>query len=71
MALLFPNSRRFSSGHPGLRAKHPHPSREANRLGPGSKFTEWPDFGTFHSGHIDLQDHTDEVWYRNIKIKEL
>jgi hypothetical protein len=37
----------------------------------GSKFTEWPDFGTFKSGKIDLQDHTDEVWYRNIRIKQL
>jgi hypothetical protein len=36
-----------------------------------SKFREWPDFGTFKSGKIDLQDHGNEVWYRNIKIKEL
>lgn len=37
----------------------------------GSKFKQWPDFGTFKSGKIDLQDHGNEVWYRNIKIKEL
>ncbi|HWK03392.1 MAG TPA: DUF1080 domain-containing protein [Puia sp.] len=37
----------------------------------GSKFKRWPDFGTFKSGKIDLQDHNCEVWYRNIKIKEL
>jgi Domain of Unknown Function (DUF1080) len=37
----------------------------------GSKFKRWPDFGTFQSGKIDLQDHDCEVWYRNIKIKEL
>lgn len=36
-----------------------------------SKFKQWPDFGTFKSGKIDLQDHGNEVWYRNIKIKEL
>jgi len=37
----------------------------------GSKFKEWPVFGTFKSGRIDLQDHGDEVWFRNIKIKNL
>jgi 3-keto-disaccharide hydrolase len=37
----------------------------------GSKFKQWPDFGTFKSGKIDLQDHGNEVWYRNIKIKSL
>lgn len=36
-----------------------------------SKFKAWPDFGTFHSGKIALQDHGDEVWYRNIKIRRL
>jgi len=37
----------------------------------GSKFKQWHDFGTFKSGKIDLQDHGNEVWYRNIKIKTL
>jgi len=37
----------------------------------GSKFATWKDFGTFKSGKIALQDHGDEVWYRNISIKEL
>ena len=37
----------------------------------GSKFKQWPAFGMFKSGRIDLQDHGNEVWYRNIKIKEL
>jgi hypothetical protein len=36
-----------------------------------SKFKQWPDFGTFKSGKIALQDHGAQVWYRNIKIKKL
>jgi hypothetical protein len=30
-----------------------------------------PDFGKFKSGKIALQDHGDEVWFKNILIKEL
>jgi len=37
----------------------------------GSKFKAWPAFGTFKKGKIDLQDHGDDVWFRNIKIKRL
>jgi hypothetical protein len=36
-----------------------------------SKFKQWPDFGTFKKGHIVLQDHDNQVWFRNIKIKRL
>lgn len=37
----------------------------------GSKFADMPGFGTFSSGKIALQDHGDEVWFRNIEIKRL
>ncbi len=36
-----------------------------------SKFKEWPAFGTFKSGHIALQDHGHDVWYKNIEVKKL
>lgn len=36
-----------------------------------SKFREHPEFGDARDGYIGLQDHGDEVSFRNIKIKSL
>ncbi|MFK7773069.1 MAG: family 16 glycoside hydrolase [Saprospiraceae bacterium] len=36
-----------------------------------SKFKDMPDFGLAKKGHISLQDHSDKVWFKNIKILKL
>ena len=36
-----------------------------------SKFADWEHFARYRKGHIALQDHTDRVWFRNIRIREL
>jgi hypothetical protein len=36
-----------------------------------SKYKHMKNWGTFKTGHIALQDHGSDVWYRNIMIKKL
>lgn len=36
-----------------------------------SKYHVYPGFGDKRTGHIILQDHNDEAWYRNIKLRVL
>ena len=37
----------------------------------GSKFKSMSDFGTFKKGKLALQEHGEEVWFKNIKIRKL
>jgi hypothetical protein len=36
-----------------------------------SKFATWEGYGAHARGHIALQDHGDDVWFRNIRLREL
>lgn len=46
-------------------------SKEYRDLVGMSKYVVWKDFGEAERGHILLQDHGNQVFYRSIKIKEL
>lgn len=46
-------------------------SPELTKLIAESKFKGWSGFAKQASGHICLQDHGDDVWYRKIKIRKL
>jgi hypothetical protein len=43
-----------------------------NQMVQNSKFAEYPDFvEPAQEGHIGLQDHGDDVWFRNVRIRKM
>ena len=46
-------------------------TKEWDDMVANSKFNGMEAFGKSKSGHLALQDHGDEVWFRNIKIREI
>jgi Domain of Unknown Function (DUF1080) len=51
--------------------EYPTTGPEWDKMVAASKFATWKGFGKYATGHIALQDHGDQVWYRNIRIREL
>jgi hypothetical protein len=37
----------------------------------GGKNADYPEYGLARYGHFGIQDHGSQVWYKNIKVKEL
>ena len=46
-------------------------SKELKDLIAQSKFSKMPGFAKYNKGHIALQHHGEEVWYRNIRVRAL
>ena len=46
-------------------------AQEWTQLVAASKFASMPGFGKERRGHIALQDHGDDVWFKDLRIKEL
>lgn len=45
-------------------------SEEWIKLRNSGKWSAFPDYGKFDQGHISLQNHGTQVWFRNIKLNE-
>ena len=51
--------------------RFPVHGKEWNDLVANSKFADWTAFGKYRTGKIGLQDHGDQVAYRNIRIRRI
>lgn len=46
-------------------------SKQWNDIKQGGKWKGFPGYGKSARGHVALQDHGNEVWFKNVKIKTL
>ena len=44
---------------------------EWEKLKAAGKWKDYPDYGKFKTGVIDLQDHDGGIWFKNIKIRKI
>jgi hypothetical protein len=46
-------------------------ARRCSTLSPRANTKQYPEFGTKFNTRILLQDHGDEIWFRNVKVRPL